>query len=59
MGDVRVTAAAFLTLVAPCRDIVRPPEQLDVGVRLDSQEGLAEFRDGLASGRAFHRPNCK
>jgi hypothetical protein len=45
MGDVRVTAEARLTLMAPCRDIARMPEQLDVGARPKCQDYLAEFLD--------------
>jgi hypothetical protein len=43
MGDVRVTATAFLTLVTAGGDIVRMPDQFDVCGRLDGQEGIAEF----------------
>jgi hypothetical protein len=43
MGDVRVTAITFLILMTPGRDVVRAAEQLDVGVRPDGQDGLAEF----------------
>src|SRR5207249_2773650 len=33
MGDVRVTAMAHLTLMAPGRDFTGPPNQLHVGAR--------------------------
>jgi hypothetical protein len=59
MGDIRVTAVPFLTLMALRRDILGTSDQVDVGVRLDSQEGRAEFRDGLACGRAVHTQDCK
>jgi hypothetical protein len=43
MGDVRVTATAFLALVTLGCDIVRAVEQLDVSVWPDGQDNLAEF----------------
>jgi hypothetical protein len=43
MGYIRVTAIAFLILMTPGRDVVGAAEQFDIGVRPDSQDGLAEF----------------
>jgi hypothetical protein len=50
MGDVWMTAEARLALMAPCRDIARMPEQLNVGAWPKRQDYLAEFPGQMAPG---------
>ena len=49
MGDVRVTAAPELAMMAVRRDIVGPPEQVDIGIGPGGPEGLAQRCDRVAA----------